>query len=94
MALIVFFLVFYLLHIGQAFLLPLVIAQQEVDELRVALPELPDQIRDRLTGEYGLSAYDASVITEERETAAYYEAASDGRDRKLVANCEADIFNR
>ena len=67
-------------------LLPLVIAQQEVDELRAALPELPDQIRDRLTGEYGLSAYDASVITEERETAAYYEAASDGRDRKLVAN--------
>ena len=67
-------------------LLPLVIAQAEVDELSAALPELPDQIRDRLTGEYGLSAYDAAVITEERETAAYYEAASAGRDRKLVAN--------
>ena len=67
-------------------LLPLVIPQAEVDELSAALPELPDQIRDRLTGEYGLSAYDAAVITEERETAAYYEAASAGRDRKLVAN--------
>jgi aspartyl-tRNA(Asn)/glutamyl-tRNA(Gln) amidotransferase subunit B len=39
-----------------------------------------------LTREYGLSAYDAAVITEERETAAFYEAASTGRDRKLVAN--------
>ena len=67
-------------------LLPLVIPQAEVDELSAALPELPDQIRDRLTGEYGLSAYDAAVIIEERETATYYEAASDGRDRKLVAN--------
>ena len=67
-------------------LLPLVIPQEEVDELRAALPELPDQIKDRLTGDYGLSAYDASVIIEERDTAAYYEAASEGRDRKLVAN--------
>ena len=62
------------------------IPQEEVDELRAALPELPDQIKDRLTGDYGLSAYDASVIIEERDTAAYYEAASEGRDRKLVAN--------
>ena len=67
-------------------LLPLVIEQSEVDELSAGLPELPDAIRDRLTSEYGLSAYDAAVITEERETAAFYEAASAGRDRKLVAN--------
>lgn len=67
-------------------LLPLVIPQAEVDELADALPELPDQIKDRLMGDYGLSSYDAAVITEERDTALYYEAASDGRDRKLVAN--------
>jgi aspartyl-tRNA(Asn)/glutamyl-tRNA(Gln) amidotransferase subunit B len=67
-------------------LLPLVISQDEVDELAAALPELPDQIKDRLTGDYGLSAYDAAVITEERETALFYEAASQGHDRKLVAN--------
>ena len=67
-------------------LLPLVIDAEEVVALKAALPELPDAIRDRLTIEYGLSAYDAAVITEERETAAYYEAASAGRDRKLVAN--------
>jgi aspartyl-tRNA(Asn)/glutamyl-tRNA(Gln) amidotransferase subunit B len=67
-------------------LLPMIVTQDEVDALASALPELPDDIRDRLMGEYGLSAYDASVITEERNTAQYYEAASDGRDRKLVAN--------
>ncbi len=67
-------------------LLPLVISQQEVDDLAAALPELPDQIKDRLTSEYGLSAYDAAVITEECETALFYEAASQGHDRKLVAN--------
>jgi aspartyl-tRNA(Asn)/glutamyl-tRNA(Gln) amidotransferase subunit B len=67
-------------------LLPLEISQSDVDKLAADLPELPDSIKDRLMHDYGLSAYDASVITEERETAAFYEAASKGRDRKLVAN--------
>jgi aspartyl-tRNA(Asn)/glutamyl-tRNA(Gln) amidotransferase subunit B len=67
-------------------LLPLVITQGEVDHLASGLPELPDDIRDRLINDYGLSPYDASVITEERETAVFYEAASSGQDRKLVAN--------
>ena len=67
-------------------LLPLSVTQKEVDDLAAALPELPDDIRDRLIDEYGLSPYDASVITEERNTAEFYEAASVGQDRKLVAN--------
>ena len=46
-------------------LLPLTVTQAEVDELAAALPELPDDIRDRLINDYGLSPYDASVITEE-----------------------------
>ena len=50
------------------------------------MPELPDQIKARMISEYGLSAYDAGVLTEERETAEFYERASDGRDKKLVAN--------
>ena len=57
-------------------LLPMLVTQDEVDTLAASLPELPDDIRDRLIGDYGLSAYDASVITEERETALYYEEAS------------------
>ena len=67
-------------------LLPMVVGQDEVDALAAELPELPDEIRDRLIGDYGLSAYDSAVITEERETAIFYEAASKDRDRKLVAN--------
>ena len=67
-------------------LLPLEFTQGFVDELKVDLPELPDQIRERMVGEYGLSAYDAAVLTEERETAAFYEQAATGQDKKLVAN--------
>ena len=67
-------------------LLPLLVTKKEVDDLATALPELPDDIRDRLINDYGLSSYDASVITEEKETAKFYEAASAGQDRKLVAN--------
>jgi len=54
------------------------VSQDEVDKLAAALPELPDQIRDRLIDDYGLSPYDAAVITVERATALYYEAASAG----------------
>ena len=67
-------------------LLPLEFTDEFVSELQAELPELPDQIRARLVGDYGLSSYDAAVITEEKETAAFYEAAAEGRDKKLVAN--------
>ena len=67
-------------------LLPLVVTQKEVDDLTAALPELPDDVRDRLINDYGLSPYDASVITEERGTAEFYERASATQDRKLTAN--------
>ena len=67
-------------------LLPLVLSEEMVQEISDNLPELPDEIRARMTGEYGLSAYDAAVLTEEKETAAFYEQASAGRDRKLTAN--------
>ena len=60
------------------------IDQFEVDELGAGLPELPDAIRDRLTR--STACQPRCRNTEERETAAYYEAASAGRDRKLVAN--------
>lgn len=67
-------------------LLPLSFTQDYVDGLKAELPELPDQIKHRMVSEYGLTAYDAAVLTEERETAAYYEQASANQDRKLVAN--------
>ena len=67
-------------------LLPLTFDDAFIDELRMGMPELPDEIKYRMVNEYGLSSYDANVLTEERETAAFYELASDGRDRKITAN--------
>ena len=67
-------------------LLPLTFTQDYVDEIKSELPELPDQIKARMIADYGLSAYDAGVLTEEREIAEFYEAASAGQDKKLVAN--------
>src|ERR671919_952505 len=46
-------------------LLPLELTQAEIDALKAALPELPDQKRARLVRDYGLSAYDADVLVAE-----------------------------
>ncbi|HEX4648013.1 MAG TPA: Asp-tRNA(Asn)/Glu-tRNA(Gln) amidotransferase subunit GatB [Steroidobacteraceae bacterium] len=54
-------------------LLPLVLDAAFIEEVRASLPELPDQKAARLTSQYGLSAYDAGVLTASRELAAYYE---------------------
>jgi aspartyl-tRNA(Asn)/glutamyl-tRNA(Gln) amidotransferase subunit B len=67
------------------------IAREWVAELGARLPELPDEKRDRLINALGLSAYDASVITAEREVAAYYDRAVEagkarGVDAKAIAN--------
>jgi aspartyl-tRNA(Asn)/glutamyl-tRNA(Gln) amidotransferase subunit B len=69
-------------------LLPLAIDQAFVDEARSALPELPDAKRDRFMSDYGLSRYDATVLTDTRALADYYEAvvAAVGEDAKLCAN--------
>ena len=67
-------------------LLPLNLEAAWVEDLRKNLPELPDALRTRLMEQYGLSAYDASLISEDRNTAAYYEKAAKGQDAKLVAN--------
>ena len=67
-------------------LLPLVIDEALIEEIRESLPELPDQKKHRFEKEYGLSAYDAAVLAMDREKAAYFETAAKGRDGKLAAN--------
>jgi aspartyl-tRNA(Asn)/glutamyl-tRNA(Gln) amidotransferase subunit B len=67
-------------------LLPLVLDQAWVDELRAHLPELPDAKRARFISEYGLPAYDAAVLVADQETAAFYETVATGRDPKQAAN--------
>ena len=67
---------------------PLVVDPAWVDEIRAALPELPEERRRRYMREYGLSAYDAGVLTGERATGDYFEEAvrAYGGDPKRVAN--------
>jgi len=67
-------------------LLPLEIEQTWVDDIAASLPELPDARKARYMGDFGLTDYDASVLTAEVETAAYFEAVAQGRDGKLAAN--------
>ncbi|WP_369059409.1 Asp-tRNA(Asn)/Glu-tRNA(Gln) amidotransferase subunit GatB [Caulobacter sp. 73W] len=67
-------------------LLPLEIDPAWVKAIEAGLPELPDAKKARLMGDYGLSAYDASVLTSDGDVAAFFEEAAKGRDAKLVAN--------
>ncbi len=58
-----------------------------MDEVRKLRPELPGEKRDRFVSQYGVTAYDASVLASEKELADYYDAAAKGSaDAKAVAN--------
>jgi len=67
-------------------LLPLVIDEAWLEELRANLPELPDAKKRRFMQHYGLSAYDATLLVGEKATADYFEEVAKGRDAKLAAN--------
>lgn len=70
-------------------LLPLIIDQVTINEIKATLPELPNEKRDRFVNELGLSLYDASVLTSSRELATYFEsllAATGGKEPKQCAN--------
>ncbi|MEM0934910.1 MAG: Asp-tRNA(Asn)/Glu-tRNA(Gln) amidotransferase subunit GatB [Pseudomonadota bacterium] len=67
-------------------LMPLEIEQGWVDEIAAALPELPDAKKARFMGDFGLTDYDASVLTADVDAAGYFEAVAEGRDGKLAAN--------
>jgi aspartyl-tRNA(Asn)/glutamyl-tRNA(Gln) amidotransferase subunit B len=52
---------------------PLELSRKLVDEIRSRLPELPDARRDRFISQYGLSGYDANLLTVSRAMADYFE---------------------
>jgi aspartyl-tRNA(Asn)/glutamyl-tRNA(Gln) amidotransferase subunit B len=70
--------------------LPLEFDEAYVEALAARLPELPDAKKARLMAEYGLSAYDATILAADKETADFFEdAVKHGdakRDAKAVAN--------
>jgi len=66
---------------------PLVVTEDEIATLSAVLPELPDAKRARYVSAWGLSHYDAGILTAERELAAYYEAVvAAGAEPKAGAN--------
>jgi aspartyl-tRNA(Asn)/glutamyl-tRNA(Gln) amidotransferase subunit B len=68
-------------------LMPLEIEQGWVDDIKASLPELPDEKKARFVRDYGLSEYDADVLTAEVVNAAYFEEVADAcGDGKLAAN--------
>lgn len=68
-------------------LIPIVVDPAWVDDVRTHLPELPDARKARLMNDYGLSSYDAEVITASREMADYFDqVVSHGADAKSTAN--------
>jgi aspartyl-tRNA(Asn)/glutamyl-tRNA(Gln) amidotransferase subunit B len=68
-------------------LLPLVIAPQWVERVRMELPELPAQRRHRFQSAFDLPGYDAGVLTTSRELADFFEACVKEFDQpKTVSN--------
>ena len=68
--------------------LPRIVTSEEtIEKYRSELPELPDARRARLEKEYGLSDYDAGIITSSRAMAEYFDSVvATGADPKLAAN--------
>ena len=67
-------------------LLPLVLTDEFIEEIKQNLVELPDAKRERFVKDLGLTPYDARVICETKEVAEFFEKAAKGHDAKKVAN--------
>jgi aspartyl-tRNA(Asn)/glutamyl-tRNA(Gln) amidotransferase subunit B len=67
-------------------LLPLEIEQAWVDDIARTMPELPDAKKARFMADFGLTDYDANVLTADLESATFFEAVARGRDGKMAAN--------
>ena len=76
-------------------LLPLEIDQAWVDGIAATMPELPDARKARFIGDYGMTDYDAAVLTADVADAAFFEDVARGRDGKQAANWVInDLFGR
>jgi aspartyl-tRNA(Asn)/glutamyl-tRNA(Gln) amidotransferase subunit B len=82
---------------------PMVLTSEYIEGIKVKLPELPEARRDRLVSSYGLSLYDANLLTATKATADYFEAClkSDSLQRvplneraKTVSNWLLGEFSR
>lgn len=69
-------------------LLPLVITDEDIEKIRLTLPELPQQKHARFMQDYGLSSYDATILVSNAALADYFEVVvkTSGNQSKLAAN--------
>jgi len=68
-------------------LLPVIVSEETIAELRRTLPELPDARQARFVAQYELSDYDAGILTSDAATAHYFETVvSHSNNAKLAAN--------
>jgi aspartyl-tRNA(Asn)/glutamyl-tRNA(Gln) amidotransferase subunit B len=68
-------------------LLPVIVSDATIEELRRNMPELPDARRARFVDQYSLSNYDAGVLSSDAAMAAYFETATaTSGNAKLAAN--------
>jgi len=56
-------------------LLPLVVEEKWIEEIKAGLPELPEERKQRFVADYGLPLYDAELLTTRRDVADYFEEA-------------------
>lgn len=77
-------------------LLPLVVDAKWQEEIRRTLPELPEARRKRMVGQYGITDYDAGVLTANRTLADQFEeAAKAAKNPKRVANLvQSELMGR
>ena len=68
-------------------MLPVEFTEEDIEEFKRNLPELPAARRERFVRDYQITEYDAQVLTQEKPCAEYFEAAaSKSKAPKLVAN--------
>jgi len=65
---------------------PLILTDEYIEGIKAEMVELPDAKKERFIKEFGLSAYDADLLTDSIETADFFEKAAKGHDGKKVAN--------
>jgi aspartyl-tRNA(Asn)/glutamyl-tRNA(Gln) amidotransferase subunit B len=76
-------------------LLPLELDAAWIEEIKLSLPELPDEKKARFVADFALSPYDAGVLVAERAAADYFETVAAGRDGKAAANWVVnELFGR
>ena len=65
---------------------PLVLNEDDIEKLRLKLPELPDQKKSRFIEEFGITAYDAEILVTEKYVSDFFEQIVKGRDSKIVVS--------